>query len=422
MQDLNTEPQWKIWEKFTFRFLFLFLGFFLLNYELVSLFLTFYLFDEVSIIYKPFEKPLHWLDQHFYHTGYDPKLHSNIPSDNHYGVIFYISIVILFLLLASAWSIVDRHKPNYNKLYYRFRIYIRYMVASIMIGYGINKLIPIQMSYPDVSELLKPMGEQNLFSIAWNFVGISPGYEILLGTCEMIGSLLLIFRRTYIFGALFMCTVLFNIVAINHFYNIGVTLYSSLLLVSVLFLLIPFTNKLMQFFFYNRNTSLQEMEYPFGKAWKRYIFIGLGVVFVGGTIIITIVNGYNAHQRQLTNKKNQRLYNIEWFVTKDTIPPVLSDTLRWKRFALVGRHTAVIYNMKDSAGSFDYDLDSNKHIYTLHDDTDSSKWDKLLLSSPQKNKFEFSGKWKGNNVHIMMEEMPIDSMTLNKERVVFEQD
>ena len=63
MQDLNTEPQWKIWEKFTFRFLFLFLGFFLLNYELVSLFLTFYLFDEVSIIYKPFEKPLHWLDQ-----------------------------------------------------------------------------------------------------------------------------------------------------------------------------------------------------------------------------------------------------------------------------------------------------------------------------------------------------------------------
>ena len=74
------------------------------------------------------------------------------------------------------------------------------------------------------------MGEQNLFSIAWTFVGISPGYEILLGTCEMIGSLLLIFRRTYIFGALFMCTVLFDIVAINHLYNIGVTLYSSLLL------------------------------------------------------------------------------------------------------------------------------------------------------------------------------------------------
>jgi hypothetical protein len=421
MQNLNTEPQWKIWEKFTFRFLFLFLGFFLLNYELVSFFDTFYLFNKLSLIYGLFVKPLHWLDQHFYHTGYNPKLHSNFPSDNHYGLIFYISIVILFLFLASAWSIIDKHKPNYNKLYYWFRIYIRYMVALIMIWYGIDKLIPIQMSYPDVTDLLKPMGEQDLFSILWNFVGISPGYEIFVGSCELIGSFLLIFRRTYIFGALFMCTVLCNVVALNTFYNISVKLYSALLLISVIFLLLPFFNKLKLFFFYNRKISLEELKYPIVTSWKRYFFIGLGVLMVGGTIVFSILKENKVYRMELTNKKHQRLYNIAWFVTKDTIPPILSDTLRWKRFALIDRHTAVIYNMKDSAGSYDYDLDSNRHLYTLHDNTDSSKWDKLLFSYPQKNKFEFSGKWKGIDVHIMMEEVLIDSMKLNKERIVFVQ-
>ena len=345
-----------------------------------------------------------------------------MPGDDHYGVVFYITVVVLFIVLATVWTMFDRHKPNYNKLYYRFRIYIRYMVATIMIGYGITKLIPIQMGYPDISELLKPMGEQNLFSIAWTFVGISPGYEILLGTCEIIGSLLLIFRRTYIFGALFMCTVLFNIVSINHFYNIGVSLYTSLLLISVLFLLIPFADKLKQFFFYNRNTSLQETEYPFSEPWKRYFFIGLGVVFVGATIVKTTIDGYNTYQRELTHKKNQRLYNIAWFMTTDTIPAILTDTLRWRRFALVGRHTAEIYNMKDSAGFYVYDLDSNKHLYTLHDNVDTSKWDKLVYSHPQKNKMEFSGKWKGIHVHIMMDEVSIDSMKLTKEKIVFMRD
>lgn len=143
---------------------------------------------------------------------------------------------------------------------------------------------------------------------------------------------------------------------------------------------------------------------------------------MGGTIIISIVIDYNDYHRQLTNKKKQRLYNVTWFMTKDTLPPILTDTLRWKRFALVGRHTAEIYNMKDSAGSYVYDLDSNKHVYTLHDNIDTLKWDKPVYSFPQNNKIELSGKWKGISVHMMMDEVPIDSMKLNKEKIVFMQE
>src|SRR5882672_6678864 len=145
MDDLSTSPQWTGWQKFAFRFLFLFLGFFLLNYEIVFIFLAFNYFDKLSLIYGVFERPLLWIDKHFYHVGYDPAIHQSLPGDNNFGVVFYFTAVILFLIIAIVWSVIDKHKPYYRRLNYGFGIYIRYMTALIMLGYGIDKLIPIQM-------------------------------------------------------------------------------------------------------------------------------------------------------------------------------------------------------------------------------------------------------------------------------------
>ena len=422
MLDLNTIPPWKAWQKFAFRFFFLFLGFFLFNYEFVFIFLAFNHYEKIPQIYSVFQKPLFWIDKHFYHIGYDPAIHQDVPGDNHFGLVYYISAAILFLIIAVVWSMTDRRRANYLKLNYWFGVYIRYMTAAIMLGYGIDKLIPVQMPYPDVTELLRPYGGQDLFSVAWNFVGSSPGYERFAGSCEIIGSLLLVFRRTYVFGALFMCTILCNVIAINVFYNIGVKLYSFFTLIGVLFLLTPYINKLAQFFFQNRNVSLAEPKVEINASWVRYLMITVGIVLVGGTILVNIFGDRKTYLRQMSNRRNQRLYNVNWFVAKDTLKPLLTDTLRWNKFAFFARKSAVIYNMRDSASIYDYDRDSVKHIYRVHDDQDSLKWDELRYIYPEKNKLQFTGKWKGVDVKIMMEESPIDSMTLKKEQVVFLQD
>jgi len=419
MEKINAIPQWKDWQKFAFRFFFLFLGFFLLNFELVSIFITFKIYKKLALVYNPFRKPLLWMDRHFFHSGYDPAIHENLPSDNHYGLVFYCSATIVFLIIGIIWTFIDRRRPNDLKLNYWFGIYIRYLTALIMLGYGIDKLIPTQMPYPDVTELLKPMGDQNLFSIAWNFVGVSPGYQIFAGACEVIGSLLLVFRRTYIFGALFMPTVLCNVIAVNVFYNIGVKLYSTLLLAGVLFLLAPHVNTLIQFFFRNRNISLAEHTFGFKTTWKRCVLLALGIFLVAGTILKNIINDYKAYGRETSYRRNQKLYRVDWFISKDTMPPLLTDTLRWKKFALVDKHSAVIYSMRDSAAFYDFDRDSVKHIFKIHDNPDSSKWDEFHYSYLVGNQMKFTGKWKGTDVQIIMKEMPIDSMILNKERLAF---
>ena len=278
------------------------------------------------------------------------------------------------------------------------------------------------MSYPDVTDLLSRLGEQDHFSVLWNFVGVSPGYEIFTGICEITGSLLLIFRRTHVFGALVMCTVLCNVVALNIFYNIIVKFYSSLLLVCVLFLLIPYAGRLFRFFFNNRNVSLADKEFVFKTTWKRYVLTGVCIIMVAGTIVMNLIPDINAYKRSLTRRKKQKLYDVAWFKSKDTLPPLLSDTLRWKRFALFHKNSAAVYSMKDSASIYDYDADTLKHIYTLHDNPDSTKWDKLYYTFPQKNKLVLTGKWKGVDVQMMMDEIPIDSMALNKEKIKFLQD
>ena len=124
----------------------------------------------------------------------------------------------------------------------------------------------------------------------------------------------------------------------------------------------------------------------------------------------------------MSNKRNQRLYDVDWFIAKDTIQPLLTDGLRWRKFALFGRKSAVIYNMRDSASIYDMDKDSIKQVYRIHDNPDSSKWTVFHYRYPVKNKLELVGKWKGRDVQIMLNETPVDSMMLNKEKLIFLQE
>jgi hypothetical protein len=219
-----------------------------------------------------------------------------------------------------------------------------------------------------------------------------------------------------------MCTVLCNVVALNVFYNIGVKFYSSLLLISVLLLLIPYAGRLFEFFFYNRNVSLAGKEFVFRTPWKRYVLTGVFIIMVGGTMVMNFILDVSAYRRNITRRKKQKLYDVAWFKSKDTLPPLLSDTLRWKRFALFHKNSAAVYSMKDSASIYDYDTDTSKHSYTLHDNPDSTKWDKLYYDFPQKNRLVLTGKWKGIDVQMLMDEVPIDSMVLSKDKIKFLQD
>ena len=422
MLTTDATKSWTLPEKIIFRFLFIFLGYFLLDYEFGLTLVDLGFFKTLTIIFGAMSPPLFWIDQHLFHIGYNPDIHQSFPGDSYFGAVYTLSIITLTVIIVIIWSVLDRRRKNYHQLNYWFRLYIRYIVALVVFSYGMEKVIPVQMSYPGITDLLTPMGDETRFNVVWNFIGASPGYEKFTGICEVTASLLLLFNRTYVFGSLVMCTILTNVVALNHFYNIGVVFYSSLLLSSTLYLLLPFLSRFFRLLFRGDAVTLTEKHYRFERSWKKYLVLMLGVAIPLCSCINSIYSSQTYYNKVQAQAKDQKLYNVTSFVAKDTLPALLTDTLRWRRFAFISNKNAAVYSMQDKSSEYDCDIDSVKHTCRLHDNDDSTKWDIMHYSYPQKDMLQFSGSWKGTDVHILMKEVPIDSMQLNKEKLKFLQD
>jgi hypothetical protein len=419
MFTLDPAKSWTQFEKIIFRLLFLCLGFFLLDYEIGILLIDLDQFKALGKMYAHLSQPLLWMDQHLFHVGYNPKLHQSFPGDSYFGMVYYLTIISISILIVIIWSIIERHKKDYHQLNYWFRLYVRYVVALIVFSYGIQKVFPVQMGYPRVTDLLTPMGDEVRFNVAWNFIGASPGYETFTGMCEVVGSLLLLFNRTYVFGSLFMCTVLTNVVALNVFYNIGVILPSTFLLVSVWYLFLPYAEKLTRFFFGGKTISISEKQYKLEKSWKKYLVFGLLILIPFLSIVNSTYEANKLYRKVQAGAKDAKLYDVTFFVMKDTLQPLLTDTLQWRRFVFLSKKNIAIYNMQDKADFYDCDIDSLKKTCRLHDNDDSTKWDVMHYSYPGKMMLRFTGSWKGASVNILMKEIPIDSMKLNKEKYTF---
>ncbi len=91
---------WKTWQKISFRFFFPFLA--LTSYlcwdtTIYIVHASFYTnqFD-LARLYRPMGAMLYWFDRHIYHTGFNPKTQMGYPGDNHYGVVFYLTIFFSF--------------------------------------------------------------------------------------------------------------------------------------------------------------------------------------------------------------------------------------------------------------------------------------------------------------------------------------
>jgi hypothetical protein len=419
-------PSWSLSRKVVVRFLFIVLGgSTLLCWDVIAdLIFRYIAFGKYSYEapYKVLIKPFYWLDRHIFHTGYDPKVHLSFPGDNHFGILFYLTLLLAGIVGTIAWSWLDRKRPHYRKLMYWFRVYLRYMLALTMFDYGIDKMIPVQMSYPNVLNLLTPLGESGRFNVLWNFMGISPGYMMLTGIVEITGSLLLFNRRTVVAGCLIELVVLVNVVALNIFYNIPVKLFSEQLLLYTLFLLLPYFYPLIRLFLFGKTVKLAAPQYRFLTPWKRYTLIAF---LIGLPTMIFIPIGLGISQRYTRNKANagrQRIYEITSFVTKDTLAPLLTDTLRWKRLLFVysnysTSNYAVIFDMQDNKEYYGLDLDSNKNILTLKNGLDTAQWNVFNYSQPARNQLLLNGKWERNEVHILMKSLPIDSIPINRERI-----
>jgi hypothetical protein len=129
------------------------------------------------------------------------------------------------------------------------RAILRYVVAFLVITYGFAKLNGSQFTILD-SELDKPMGEVSGFWLTWYYFGYSKVYGNLIALLQVLGGILLMFRRTTLLGTCLLLPLFANIILVDIFYRIdlGALLVALFIEAALLIILAPHVRELYDLF------------------------------------------------------------------------------------------------------------------------------------------------------------------------------
>jgi hypothetical protein len=321
---------WTAWEKFLFRVFSIFVLLLIIPLDSVWLGRLFTV--------KTFFAFLNTL------TGYRANFYAIHSESGKWGLASFVTWGIAFLiaLVAGAvWTFFARNskRTQYNELYYWVRVIVRYRIAIGIIAFGFLKFFPMQMPTPSLSNLDANFGDYNTYKIYWQVVGVSIWYEIVLGIVEMLGGVLLLFRRTAAIGAVLIAGVLYNIAHANIAYDGGVHVYSGLFVLFSLFVLAQYIPNLWKLFIKGENVKPNYYYPAFNKKWKKRTYYWAKYIIVFTFTILFGILRYDVHYHvgQLKEpitpglKDATGYYNVtEFKLNNKDIPYSPLDSVRWQ--------------------------------------------------------------------------------------------
>ncbi|WP_394751019.1 hypothetical protein [Spongiimicrobium salis] len=319
-----------------------------------------------------------WFGKQIIGIPYNIRTGPNGSGDTTYDYLVICIIFIVAIVGTLIWSILDRNRPNYKKLYYWLTMGIRYYVGLMLISYGMVKVIQLQFPAPYFDRLLQPYGESSPMGLAWTFLGFSEGYNMFMGIAEVLAGLLL-FRRTLTFGAIITLMTAMNVMAVNYFYDVPVKILSTHLVIMTLFLLSRDIKKVLLFLVTNKPVErLTTIQRP---QLKKGIHIGMNVV---KGLVIAYALGYGFYSaleaRKLygTDVPKPVLYGVyevtNYVVNGDTLTHYMSDK-RWKNIRFEREGRAQVRKMNEQDVYFNIVVDSTAQVIKFSPTDGSGQFD-----------------------------------------------
>lgn len=183
-----------------------------------------------------------WTGNHVFHVTASSTLTGS--GDRVYDWVQAFCLIAMAMAGCTLWSILDRTRTRYDRIYRWFRVFVRFALGSTLIGYGFEKVFPFQMSAPQLARLLEPYGNFSLMGVLWSSIGASFPYERFTGLVEVIGGGLLFFPRTQLAGALVCLCATVQVLVLNMTYDVPVKLFSLHLVLMSVALIAPYTKKI----------------------------------------------------------------------------------------------------------------------------------------------------------------------------------
>ena len=121
--------------------------------------------------------------------------------------------------------------------------------SGVFLLYGTAKLIGLQLEYhqPRADLLLK---DTRAVHIMWYFFSLKKGYSVLIALSELVPAVLILFKRTRLFGSILYLFTAINILAINIFFVVTpqTLILSIIIFINILTVLFSENKKLKALF------------------------------------------------------------------------------------------------------------------------------------------------------------------------------
>ncbi len=289
--------------------------------------------------------------------GVDITVFPNGSGDTTYNWVQAASHLVFALIGALLWSAIDWRRPSYPWLKDGLWIGMRFVLASALFGYGINKVFALQFPEPGLQRLTQDYGDSSPMGLMWTFMGASAPYTMFAGWMETIGGLLLCFRRTQLFGALWSAAVMGNVFVLNMCYDVPVKIYSFQLLMLAMLIAAPDAPRLVRLFVLNRPAPRADLRGPWTKPWLRRtaLFVKLAWVLFTVPMIWSQMSQAQYLYGPLAPKGElDGTWEVKEFRRDGVeLPPLMTDAVRWRSLTLIDRaqwKQAVVTHMKGPNG------------------------------------------------------------------------
>jgi hypothetical protein len=188
---------------------------------------------------------------------------------------------------------------------------IRFFLVFELVRYGTAKLVGMQF-YRRYYLLDSRVIDMKPINVAWAFFGQSYGYQAISSAIEIVGALLLCFRRTTTLGACVLLAVMSNVVLVDFYYGVPVKLFACTYLVMILYLLGREARRFWAFFISDAPVPPREyLASAAGPRTKQLVAArGLALAFVLGVPAWDIVDEAFKH-RLFTDEPILGAWNVD---------------------------------------------------------------------------------------------------------------
>lgn len=132
----------------------------------------------------------------------------------------------------------------------------------------------------------KLVSEMTGMELMWAFYGYSKPFAITIGVLEIIGGLLILFKKTRLIGCIFTSTILINIILQDYFYGVHLGALKAALLYQSILLLILWLNRAkviagIKQLFLRANTKInKQLILKLGIAFLLFVLLRIGEYWI----------------------------------------------------------------------------------------------------------------------------------------------